>query len=292
VRAQSNAAFEQGVKAFQAGRIAEALAFFRESYRLLPRAAPLYNIAQCELGLDHPIEAIEALKMYASSGGTNPINEFFLEAEKKTARLRLKIEPADATVSIDGKEGPKGSTEWRLNPGAHVLEIQAQGYHPSTQRIELERGASRELTVTLERTAAPAASPAPPEPPSVPPATAAPPPTAAPIPAATEPRRSGAFWATASTSAALLLTGTITGVIALRNASTYNAQPDNQKDASLRASGETLRVVADLSFGLAIVSGVGAYLLSKSKPVATTCNAWPLVAATPAGGWLGVGGRY
>lgn len=282
VRTKSNLAFEQGVKTFQAGRISEALSYFRESYNLLPRAAPLYNIAQCELGLDHPIEALDALRMYAASGGTSPVNEFFREAEQKIAKLRLKIEPPDALVRIDGKEAEKGASEWRLNPGVHTLEIQAPGYTPLSKRLDLERGSSQELSLALEPIVTPAASS------SAEPVSSAP---AAPI-APAKRQRSGAFWGATTVSAALLLTGTVTGVIALRNASIYNSQAPGHKDASLRSSGETLRVVADVSFGLAILSGVGAYLLSSPTTPTTSRGAWPSVAAGPAGGWLGVSGRY
>lgn len=284
LRAQSNLAFEQGVRAFQAGRIAEALPLFRESYRLLPRPAPLYNIGQCELGLDHPVEALEAFNLYASSGGPNPINDFIKEAESKIARLKLSLDPPAASAQIDGK--PASGPDLRLDPGQHLIEVSAPGYLPSTRRVTLARGDNAPLQISLEKPPSAAPSAPPSAPASAPSSPASPPPPPAYSP------YTGTFWVVAGASAVFLAAGAISGTIALRNASTYNDQPGNQKDGSLRSSGETLRVVADVSFGLGIASGIGAILLARRSPPTQALRPWPTVAAGPSGAWLGLGMRY
>src|SRR5690606_28926943 len=77
-----------------------------------------------------------------------------LDARAEPGRLRLRVEPSDASIYLDGRFLGTGSelsrlrTELIVDPGEHRLEVVRPGRQAEARRIEIESG--RELAVEIE----------------------------------------------------------------------------------------------------------------------------------------------
>lgn len=77
-----------------------------------------------------------------------------LDARAEPGRLRLRVEPSDASIYLDGRFLGTGSELSRLrtglivDPGEHRLEVVRPGRQAEARRIEIESG--RELAVEIE----------------------------------------------------------------------------------------------------------------------------------------------
>jgi len=155
--AEAQQHFSLGVKLFQAQNYAGALAEFEEAYRLRPAASSLQNIALCQRAMFRYVEATDTLeRMLRDHGGAvDPVDaraarEAIDEMKPMVALLRVRIEPPDATVTIDGLPlagGPERSV--RLNVGEHRLVAEAPRHRRHEQTLTLA-GGPRELAVQLE----------------------------------------------------------------------------------------------------------------------------------------------
>ena len=73
-----------------------------------------------------------------------------------TARVRLEIDPADASVYLDGRfigtadDLARLPSGFALDAGDHELEIVRPGYAPERVTLSLESGAAEDVEVTLE----------------------------------------------------------------------------------------------------------------------------------------------
>ena len=74
-------------------------------------------------------------------------------ADERAGRLRLSVQPEDASVYIDGAFRGSGreAGSLRLAPGRHRIEIVRPGYRTSEQEVEVAPGETTPLSVTLER---------------------------------------------------------------------------------------------------------------------------------------------
>jgi tetratricopeptide (TPR) repeat protein len=78
--------------------------------------------------------------------------ELAVALEPLPGKLQLTVQPADATVAIDGKEYATDalSAGLELEPGTYPLKIQAERYHPQEETIEVKPGGMVERTFSLE----------------------------------------------------------------------------------------------------------------------------------------------
>ena len=74
-------------------------------------------------------------------------------AGEHLGQLRLRVEPADASVYVDGAFRGTGreAGALRLAPGRHRIEVVRPGYRTADQEIEVAPGETTQLSVTLER---------------------------------------------------------------------------------------------------------------------------------------------
>ena len=93
---EARSSFEQGVQAFEEGRVSEALIAFQRAYSLRPSFRILYNIgqAQTELGLTR--QAVESFEKYLAEGKGNIDTERRITVEQELRRLRAKANMHDA----------------------------------------------------------------------------------------------------------------------------------------------------------------------------------------------------
>jgi hypothetical protein len=82
--------FVQGTEAYQRGDYQGAFDHFAASYRIAPRPAILFNMAQCKVQLGRPAEAIQLLEQLLARGTEPAIAE---EARRTIERLRSAPAP-------------------------------------------------------------------------------------------------------------------------------------------------------------------------------------------------------
>lgn len=148
--AQARALFERGLAAAEAGAHADALIHFERSFELVPRASTAFNVAVQHARLGRPTAALRALD---SLHELSPSEADVRDAEALRGRLRaslatlvLRVDPASATVSVDGAVVPGVGAERTLvlDPGARRIEVRADDHAPSRRAITLLAGATAE----------------------------------------------------------------------------------------------------------------------------------------------------
>jgi hypothetical protein len=70
-----------------------------------------------------------------------------------SGELLIRAWPRDATVYVDGQfQGTaREITFLHLRPGRHTIEVVRPGFRPEEREVEISRGESRQLAVTLQR---------------------------------------------------------------------------------------------------------------------------------------------
>ena len=146
--------FRQGVKAFEASRINDALAAFKKAYSLRPSYRILYNIAQAEAELGSPHRAIEAFEGYLADGGAKISPRRKTQVLGELARLRLLVGevvvfgPEGAEVWVDGER--KGYLPLAgpiiIPGGTHRLVVRRGRERPCEQEIVVRGGQRSEET--------------------------------------------------------------------------------------------------------------------------------------------------
>jgi len=266
-RAQSRALFTSGAAALDDGRPSDALRAFESAYALFPHYATLYNIGLCERALGHPLEASTSFRKFLDDGGDAIAAEqrataerLLRESEARVAVVRFTAPPS-ARLVLDGRAIEGASA--RLDPGSHVVEGSADGYAPRRVSFDADAGGRPVIDLGLARAS---------EPRPVAPAK-----DAAATPPDGESRSDAKVWVSAGIAGAALMTGVVCGVIALGDSHVYNDPATSDDEAARRKSrGQTLRIVADASFGLAILAGGAAlwFATRPSNPPAPQKKSW------------------
>lgn len=74
-----------------------------------------------------------------------------LELEMLTALLRIEPMPAGARMALDGVDLGHGVWEGRVRPGAHRIEVAADGFVTAARQVSVEQSGFEKLIVELER---------------------------------------------------------------------------------------------------------------------------------------------
>jgi hypothetical protein len=144
----------QGVLAFQAGRLRDALRLFREARRLGGPPSELWNAARCHERLDEPEDAANAVDEYLAQTALSPDER--AEAERERERLTGRPSmlnaitlPAGAALLLDGQP-VVGLTPIAIDlpAGAHTLVMKRDGYQAKT--IQLQARYGRAVIVEIE----------------------------------------------------------------------------------------------------------------------------------------------
>lgn len=155
---QARRLFEEGLALAESQRWAEALAAFRHSAELVPRASTSFNIANALYRLDRPADALAELDRYRGMPEVQHDyvalrREAALRAlvEDAVAEVRLAITPSAAEVSVDGRLSTATGFERRLhlNPGTHSIRIAHDGYIDALRALHVERGSREAFTIAL-----------------------------------------------------------------------------------------------------------------------------------------------
>jgi hypothetical protein len=303
-RTQSRSLFTSGATALGDGRPGEALGYFERAYRLFPHYATLYNIGLCQRALGRPVDSVTALMKFLEEGGEavsaeqrTTASRLIKEGRAKIVLATVKIAPPSAKVLIDGK--PLEGGEVLLDPGSHAIDATAAGRQSVHHTFTVEAGARPVISLTMPKEGEPVTTP----PAVVEPAAfgvdAQKPPPPPPSTPGEPARFTTTFWIASGVAAGALVTAGVTGGIALADSSAYGDPKTSDADAADRKSrGETLRVVADVSLGVAAIGAIVAIVIVTRSPdpkAATPAKAKGvtlLPGATPAGGSLDLRLRF
>jgi hypothetical protein len=152
-----DAAISQGVAAYQAGRYPQAYEQFRQAHLLDPNARTLRGLGIVEHKLGHYARATQFLER-ALSEERNPLTEIqradatqlVRDMRAMVGRYQLKRRPADAMISIDGREVEVvAGKPLVLDAGPHKITVSAPGYASRTRMLQVEGHADAELRFVL-----------------------------------------------------------------------------------------------------------------------------------------------
>jgi hypothetical protein len=230
------------------GSADQAAQVFLTAYEASHDPSLLLDVADALLADGDGPGAVEALERFVrevpSGTEADAARQRIAEIEQMPSALRVSSVPSGAEVRVDGEAVGVTPLEVEIVPGEHSVEVALEGHVSAAEQVVVPFGSRRPMRFELvpEPTEEPVeASPALPLEPTLEPETSATP----------------AIWATASISAAALLTGTIFGFKALSEESDFVIEPTHAG----ADRGERYSLVADIAFGIAAASAVTALVL-------------------------------
>lgn len=141
--------FKNGVKLFQDGHYAGALAEFEAAYALKPGAASLKNVALSQKALYRYAEAADTLRKVLTQHGAEltederrVVQQAIDELASLVGSIVLRVSPPSAKVTLDGR--PVDAAQWsegiHLNVGEHTVAAEAPGYAKVNRTIRVAGG--------------------------------------------------------------------------------------------------------------------------------------------------------
>ncbi|MEI8255017.1 MAG: hypothetical protein WCJ30_05030 [Deltaproteobacteria bacterium] len=168
--ADALAAFNRGVEQYDHHDFQTALVSFRLSFQLVPSPNSRLYVARCLRETGDLAQAAREFQATADEAGQRAARETRYAPTRDAARgeLRdmtahaghLRIDaaslPADATVRIEGRDVPRDALAQAVltAPGHVAVAIQASGFQPFEQSVEIAAGAEVSVPVSLTRVAA------------------------------------------------------------------------------------------------------------------------------------------
>lgn len=171
--------YEAGADAMRKGDYDGARREFEAAYAASPNYRVLYDIAEAELGLGLPEQALAAFHRFLTDGGERvppkqreQVTQQMAQLELGFASLEVTTEPAGAAVTLDG--APLGTTPLaapvRTRAGVHVVGATRTGAEPVSRVVTLKGGQRERVALEVPNSPPPsapasasAASPTPPD---------------------------------------------------------------------------------------------------------------------------------
>ncbi|MCA9618801.1 MAG: hypothetical protein KC731_07260 [Myxococcales bacterium] len=281
--------FDRGIDVMRTGDVEAACPLFAESHRLEPRPGTLFTLAECWARAGRVATALARYKEYLRIVGRMPPARQKAErgrpgiAEGQVAHLEGEVPRITLLPAGDWPEGVEvslngvvlGEPSLRLplptDPGEQVVVTRAPGGAQKEVRVTVDHGQQ----VTIDLVVEPAPVPPRPEPP-VPEVSRAPvpaPPGPAPAPAASQaadrmsPYMVGA-WSLVGLTGAGVITGTVMGAIVLSRGAVIDAACDSgsprrctPEGAELARATQQLAHGSTVAFAIAGATAVGALTL-------------------------------
>ena len=178
---QAKALFNAGAQAYSVGEFLAAIQAFEEAYKIAPKPAILFSLAQAErrqYAVDHDPKrlqrAVDGYRKYIAEvqmGGrradaVQALGELepTLEKEKakgmvapptatvvKTAaRVMVTSPTVGAQVSLDGTSASEAPFIGEVKPGIHTVSVTAKGHDPEKREIKLVEGGVVALDLPLK----------------------------------------------------------------------------------------------------------------------------------------------
>jgi hypothetical protein len=150
-------AINEAVSEFKAGRLAEAREQFQQAHSIDPNGRTFRGLGIVEYELGNYVASARMLEQALAStrkpltGTLRTQTERMLErARTYIGAVRFEIEPASATVSVDGTVVDlDASSTLQLDVGDHVFEFHARGRLSTKQTVSVKGRKTQTLRVTL-----------------------------------------------------------------------------------------------------------------------------------------------
>jgi hypothetical protein len=300
----------EGIQLADAGRCSEAIDKLSRSEALYHAPTTLARLGECQVAAGQVVLGTENLnRVVREQLGENPPQAFVQaqqraagvleQARGKIAYLVVQVQPSEAEVrvTVNGVEVPRPllGVARPTDPGQHEVRVEAPGFVPAAQTVELREGDRQELAFTL--------TPAPQDPgvaQPVPAAPAAPPPDSAvyadagTAPGPSKQRSLVPAYIAFGVGAVGLTVGTVAGIVASNKESAL-ACPDKRCPVSEHDdldSANAMATISTVGFVVGVAGGAAGVVLllvgsgSKEAPVAArwgSVTAQPFVGARSAG---------
>jgi hypothetical protein len=156
-RIAAREAFERGVALIEQERWADAITELQRARELRVTPAVLYNLGLAMRAVGRNREAMAAFReftsMATSANGATPqliarVDAYIRELSAGLARIDLQIEPPTASTRIDGTV-VVASRPIEVDPGRHVVQVEADGYATETRTLEVQRGTQSTVVLRL-----------------------------------------------------------------------------------------------------------------------------------------------
>jgi len=267
--------FKEGKALRDAGDQQAALGKLRAAYALVQTPITALELGRTQIALGQLIEAREILlsvpRIPVRTNESTKAGEARVEAEALAAELRprlaaITVRPkgtsaAPPKITVDGVVVPPEAANVPrvLNPGAHVIVLEANAQRVQTD-VTLAEGQSRDVEIEVPPTAAPPA--------------VEPMPSVLPEPST---KRSPLVYAGFGTAIVGVGVGTITGILTLSKASSLkdscrdgHCPPSSQSDIDSTSTTGTISTVAFAVGAVGVVVGVVGLFMSKKAGDAPT----------------------
>ncbi|WP_437915441.1 PEGA domain-containing protein [Sorangium sp. So ce302] len=155
--------FEDGVKAANAGKWADAHAAFLAAWGLKPHYQIASNLGVACLRVGKPRDAAEYLTRYLREAPATKVQErqraeaSLQEARAQVAAVTVRVAPGGAEVTVNGASvgrAPLADPVF-LDPGRHDVSAKLDGYVLQTRSVEATAGGTEAVVLDLQRTPAP-----------------------------------------------------------------------------------------------------------------------------------------
>lgn len=151
--------FHRGLKLFESGDDAGALAEFQRAHELTKHPLLLYNIGLVYAAMKRPVEAVDALdRLLAAPGDLDPqkldkARRARAEQAASIGQLVVSTQVAGATIEVDGVERGKTplASPIRLARGSHIVAVLAPGHLPIRREVLIASGGTARIDAKLER---------------------------------------------------------------------------------------------------------------------------------------------
>jgi hypothetical protein len=148
---------EDGLQAYDAGRVAEARTAFRRAHELDPTARTLRTIGMCSFNLGDYVDAVWNLER-ARAETRKPLTEeqqkqvldLIARSNQHVGRFRVHLDPPEASLLVDGRAALLlDQTELLSEAGIHDIEARAPGHQSAHSRLNVEGGDRTTLVLNL-----------------------------------------------------------------------------------------------------------------------------------------------
>ncbi|MBK6691001.1 MAG: hypothetical protein IPG50_02140 [Myxococcales bacterium] len=312
-RATARALLDEGDRLFGEKNYAAALRAFRGADAIMQVPSTGVEVARAEEALGHPLEAHEACIAVARFPKDAREPEAFRAARatcgsisQRTAGLVATVQlelsgprsvgESSLRVSMDGAPLPPvaATLPRRLNPGAHVLQVELPGYRASETPFTVGPGEKKILRVVLSPESAGARSPE-----SSPERTEARPAPDAAAKTPSGPDEAGTVptyaWIALGVAGAGAAVGSVAGLMSLSQASEAkslcNGQDCPNTAADSISSSKTLANVSNVGFGV-MAAGAGVFLVGALVGERASPRAGSYVAPQVGLSSVGLAGRF
>lgn len=152
----AKAHYRTGEINYRQGKFSDAAKEFEEAYRLTARPELLYNMGKSYDGAGDLRGALVVYRRFLGSIKESPDRPF---VERRVDELQLLVAHVEISSSVPGSvvafdeqrlgTTPLASPKLEVNPGAHHVEISAEGYATYRRDLKLQRAQTEKIDAQL-----------------------------------------------------------------------------------------------------------------------------------------------